>query len=250
MHNASRSRLWFLVIVLALTTLLVAGCARPGASEPLPTEDPNAVAVGGGEDVDPLQQTLEAAFHLTETAAAVVAAPTEVPPVEGDGGAVIVDEGGGDGGGDGGGELVSEATATPIPLGVTPTPQPLQPIDDGAGGETGGGTTGLPTTHTVQPGEWVYQIGRTYGVTAAEIIAANPGINPDFIEPGQVLNIPAPGTTSGSGSDTTGRTHVVQVGENLFRISLGYGKSYVEVANANGIASPYTVYPGQVLVIP
>lgn len=45
-------------------------------------------------------------------------------------------------------------------------------------------------------------------------------------------------------------THVVQAGENLFRIALRYGADFDAVAAANGLASPYLIHPGQQLVIP
>jgi len=47
-----------------------------------------------------------------------------------------------------------------------------------------------PTTHTVVRGETIYSIARRYGRSAAAIINANHLINPNFIFPGQVLNIP------------------------------------------------------------
>lgn len=46
------------------------------------------------------------------------------------------------------------------------------------------------------------------------------------------------------------RTHVVQAGENLFRIALNYGLSVDYLAAANGIANPRQIYVGQVLIIP
>ncbi|MDX2139127.1 MAG: LysM domain-containing protein [Chloroflexota bacterium] len=42
-------------------------------------------------------------------------------------------------------------------------------------------------------------------------------------------------------------THVVQAGQNLFRIALNYGTTYHAVAAANGITDPTRIYPGQVL---
>jgi len=45
-------------------------------------------------------------------------------------------------------------------------------------------------------------------------------------------------------------THVVQRGENLFRIALRYGTTVEAIANANGIANPARIYAGQVLLIP
>ena len=47
-----------------------------------------------------------------------------------------------------------------------------------------------------------------------------------------------------------GVVHVVQPGENLYRIALRYGTDYHSLAAANGIANPHQIYVGQRLVIP
>lgn len=44
--------------------------------------------------------------------------------------------------------------------------------------------------------------------------------------------------------------HVVQPGENLFRIALRYGLSTGDLARANGISDPSQIYAGQSLVVP
>ena len=44
--------------------------------------------------------------------------------------------------------------------------------------------------------------------------------------------------------------HVVQPGENLFRIALRYGIPLDTLAAANGISNPALIYVGQELVIP
>src|SRR5574341_510584 len=49
---------------------------------------------------------------------------------------------------------------------------------------------------------------------------------------------------------TSSITHVVQPGENLFRISLRYGVTVQAIAEANGIANPNLIIVGQTLVIP
>jgi LysM repeat protein len=58
---------------------------------------------------------------------------------------------------------------------------------------------------------------------------------------------PAP-ITSAQGDG--GTTHIVQSGENLFRIALLYNTTVDAIAVANGITDPTRVYAGQVLVIP
>jgi len=47
-----------------------------------------------------------------------------------------------------------------------------------------------------------------------------------------------------------GGTHTVQPGENLYRIALRYGLTVNELAVANEIADPSSIYRGQVLIIP
>ena len=50
---------------------------------------------------------------------------------------------------------------------------------------------------------------------------------------------------------TTGwRTHVVRLGENLFRIALRYGVPLSELARVNGISDPARIFAGQTLIIP
>lgn len=46
------------------------------------------------------------------------------------------------------------------------------------------------------------------------------------------------------------QTHVVQSGENLFRIALRYGLTVDQLASANQIADPSQIYVGQILNIP
>ncbi len=60
------------------------------------------------------------------------------------------------------------------------------------------------------------------------------------------------GTPEATAEPTTGgeQVHVVQAGENLFRIALRYGTTVEAIAQANGITNPALIYVGQKLVIP
>lgn len=92
-------------------------------------------------------------------------------------------------------------------------------------------------THTVSPGESLYTISRSYGVTVEELRWAN-GLQGDLIYPGQQLYIPTKKTL-----------YVVQPGDTLYLIGLRYGVSYQSLMAANGLTS-HLIYPGQQLVIP
>ena len=66
------------------------------------------------------------------------------------------------------------------------------PTATGSGGSSGGTTTGCRIKHRVKPGEWVWQIARSYGVSPYDILAAN-GLTINTartIYPGAVLCIP------------------------------------------------------------
>jgi LysM repeat protein len=88
-----------------------------------------------------------------------------------------------------------------------------------------------------------------YGTTVQAIASANGIANPALIYVGQTLTIPTSGTQPAPqpGGETT---YVVQRGDNLFRIALRYGMSYLQLAQYNGIANPSRIYVGQVIRIP
>jgi LysM repeat protein len=106
-----------------------------------------------------------------------------------------------------------------------------------------------PIVHIVQRGENLFRIALRYGVTVDALARTNGLSNVSRIYAGQRLVIP---TGSGSASPTTSSSsvHIVQRGENLFRIALRYGTTVRALAAANGIVNANRVYAGQRLVIP
>ncbi len=112
--------------------------------------------------------------------------------------------------------------------------------------------SGGPTTYTVQRGDWLYAIARKFGISVAALQAANPSLNPNFVYPGQVLNIPSstppmPGPTPAPGPTTT---YIVQRGDTLYAIAIRFRTTPYAIQIANRLASPNFIYPGQVLIIP
>jgi LysM repeat protein len=107
------------------------------------------------------------------------------------------------------------------------------------------------TVHVVQQGETLYSIARQYQVSVGAICAANSIASPRLIYAGQRLVIPiAGGASAPSSGSIAAATHVVQPGENLYRIALRYGTTIPTLAAANGISEPTQIRVGQTLVIP
>jgi len=134
----------------------------------------------------------------------------------------------------------AQATVTPVPTAV--------PASEAA--ETPADTEGV--TYIVRWGDTLFSIAQMYGTTVDAIKAAN-GLTDDFIIVGQELIIPVdasvpPETMPPSPGGQT--IHIVQPGENLFRISLRYGTTVEAIARANNIMNPWFIYVGQELVIP
>lgn len=102
--------------------------------------------------------------------------------------------------------------------------------------------------HVVQPNETLNSIALDYGVSAAEIAAANAIVNPNLLRVGQNLIIP--GVTPRQVMERRGTWHTVQSGESLFGIAQRYGVSIEAIMAANDLRDPNTIIVGQRLLIP
>lgn len=105
--------------------------------------------------------------------------------------------------------------------------------------------------HMVQAGNTLYGLTKLYGVSAEEIIAANPELAAGVKE-GQRLLIPAAASTAlpqTPAIDKNGKKHTVEKSETLYGISKKYNVSMEEMVKANpGIENGISV--GQELTIP
>jgi LysM repeat protein len=98
-------------------------------------------------------------------------------------------------------------------------------------------------TYTVQAGDTVSGLAAAWGTTVAAIVATNHLADPNRIYVGQVLIKP-------SGGAPAQRAYTVHSGDTLSGIGVAVGVDWHVIASANGLGSPFTIYPGQVLVIP
>lgn len=220
-----------LVVVLIITTIGLAGCAKPARErKPEATAPVGQIEVPTGE----VQETPEPGETVVSAVTPALMTPIVQTPTAGEAPTQTpVQEV----------PATSAPTATAVPSAVTAVPTAQPPPSGG---------TGEAIWHTVQPGETLSSIARRYGTTWQVIARANNVSNPNQIYVGQKLKIPT------SGGTTTGTTtgcrirHTVKVGEWVWQIARNYGVSPYDILAANGLTvqSANTIYPGMVLCIP
>jgi len=129
-----------------------------------------------------------------------------------------------------------------------------------------------PVIHVVQAGETLAVIAEFYGV-AIEVIVANnelasadriftgqellisgelpePVVIDETIEPTAVAPDLSPNTTTIDVANDGFIVHVVASGDTLFQIATRYGLTTADVASANNISDPTSIFAGQRIVIP
>lgn len=171
-------------------------------------------------------------------------------------------------------------TFTPIPGAPPVNLNPNAPATATQAVEDGAQADPLRCTYTVESGDTAFYIATLHNITLIELIEANGLDNADYLTEGQVLQIPGCGEGTGEG-DTSAEppaeeppssepteaiegpaptntprpdgaiVHVVESGQNLFRISLQYGVTVQQIVDANGLGSENAILTvGQELIIP
>ena len=230
-----------LVLVLALS---LAACQRPASPS---NPEAGSQAEGEGSEL-PFPTSEFNPMDILETAAAATLTaqvePGTEPIVEPTATeAPVVEE-------------APAATATPMVEPTTelapteepsPEPEPAQPE-----------TASCASPYTVSDGEWVWNIARKCGLDPDEVIAINGLVFPYTLYPGDTLQLPdATGFPGGSTNGTTGSTgntcggsYTVQLGDWVSSIATACNSTTEAIVQANNLAFPYTIFPGDVLTIP
>ena len=97
--------------------------------------------------------------------------------------------------------------------------------------------------YIIQPGDTLFAIAGRFGITLAELLAANPQItNPDLVFPGQRIMIPV---------SAPPEVYVVRPGDTLFAIARRFGVTLEQLLAANPqITDPDRIFPGERINIP
>lgn len=116
-------------------------------------------------------------------------------------------------------------------------PAPTTPPPNAVG--TGNGT------YTVVKGDTLSGIAAKLGTTVGALATNNGIANPNLIFPGQVLRVYGGQTNAAAPQNFS--TYTVVKDDTLSGIGAKTGLDWRTIANLNGIKTPYTIYPGQVL---
>mgnify|MGYP000944283074 CR=1 FL=1 len=97
--------------------------------------------------------------------------------------------------------------------------------------------------YVVKPGDNLSAIAAKYGTSWQYLAAINGLANPNYIQVGQVLKVPASGAPAP-------KSYTVKRGDTLSGIAAANGTTWQTLASINGLANPNLIYPGQVLRLP
>jgi len=105
---------------------------------------------------------------------------------------------------------------------------------------------------TTSTGDTIYSLAQRYKTTAENLSAANCLLSADLPAGFSLYVPPVPTVTVIPCGPPPGwvKTHVVQAGDNLYRIALSYGITYPQLQRGNCMGSSTTIYTGQRLWVP
>lgn len=246
-----------LASILVLVTVLASACTQSYSQPPATT--PTLISTSQfvspfptGQDPMQIVAELGTATALAKTAVALgTILPSETPGGPTDtpsGGTAITPQTG-----------ITSTPGTPIAI-VSVTPGPATVM---VGGSVTPQTTvvvptisgGLPTSYTLQSGEWPFCIARRFNVDPAELASLNGLVDSQIVQPGLVLQIPQtgnpfpgirswhnhPDTYTVSGNDDT----------TIFGVACYYGDVFPQtIAQTNNLTLTTTLTVGQQLTIP
>jgi LysM repeat protein len=215
--------LYPMILIILMLSLVLGGCTRSatkGGGGDVAVDTPDIPFPVGPEN-NPNRIT--EIIAVTHTAAAQVSGDDEQPAQE-------------------------VATATPEAV-LEETPKSLPTT---AAIVVPTATPGLPTTYTVQDGEFPYCLARRFNINPNDLVSIN-NIS-GLVAPGTVLTIPTNSTWPSEFERALishPTTYNVLAGDTIYKIACQFGDvDPNDIIFANNLVEPYTLTAGQVINIP
>ena len=102
----------------------------------------------------------------------------------------------------------------------------------------------LLKNYTVKPGDTLYYIAIRHRISIPQIVALNPGLNPDLIYVGQIIKLP-------QGAEPMPIIYTVRPGDALYKIAYRFDVSLGALLAANPQLTNFNlIYPGMKITIP
>ncbi len=213
----------FVLVMMIIAGLLLAGCAREREAEPTEPATTNDAGSVQSEQPGSQPQPLNpqpgspiAPAGEPTTMAIATATPTPVAST---------------------GETTTESAATPETAEATATPVTSQ-----SGAESTETSTGGERIHVVQPGQNLFRIALQYGLEVDALARYNGITNPELIYVGQKIKIPGGGSANGA--------YIVQQGDTLLSIAVKFNTTTEAIMAANNLSDANLIYVGQELNVP
>jgi len=106
-------------------------------------------------------------------------------------------------------------------------------------------------TYVVKPGDTLSSIAAHFDVSVGEIIALNDLADPDLIQVGQHLSLPAEALPRGvAAAPIVANTHIVLPGESLRRIAVAHGTDVATLLAANNLPDGYLIAGNRIRLTP
>ena len=102
--------------------------------------------------------------------------------------------------------------------------------------------------YTIRSGDTFFRLGQQFGVGVDAIIRANPGVNPNNLQIGQVICIPT--HTTPTPPCQNGFHYQIRSGDTFYILSQRYNVTVDAIMRANPGVNPNNLQIGQIICIP
>ena len=103
--------------------------------------------------------------------------------------------------------------------------------------------------YTIRAGDTFFSLASRFNVTLQALLSANPGVNPNSLQIGQQVCIPAPAPTPSPGT-CPGIVYIIRSGDTLFALAQRFNTTVSAITAANPGINPDNLQVGQQVCIP